>query len=580
MKARYQFLSAVLSAVVIVTSLTPTFAQGEEDEQWLTPNRYEPGFQGILVSDIVNSFQMYSRLEARSNYPAANSVYLCANSSAPNCDLAPSLNYNAVLGACSEVRINDCISGFKSIDSSQKISDAFFVAEVNPSHINRFKGDALLKIPEGAQPSIWNLSAAPHSGGIQYAVVSGLTGGTNRSSPTPPNQFYAYVIPVERVTTGFIGSIRDEFQFTYPQCVQKSPGAMGEARVGCRGNFDSGVGNPARKCVLMIENGPDCYVQRPFPSNFSFELNFKLKENLNGWLHGRLLDPTIAIESIPGSITNLSITAKPINVPIFYYGDTYQNLPQELREAYATKPNLSQGGSYGRICCEYQPDPNLRNSTSTPWSFGEDSIEEMKKWLKVAGDKSVAAPSTWSVRTLSSSSMNNSTSCFIGGSGFKGLVTTNATTYSDGPPKFVNNELQYRVASPHFSATGNENRGTYNLLIRSDVAKCLYGFSDKPIQATVMVTKSDGGTSNIATEVVTMNDGWLKLSAKNFTFSDPTIRIKLSQEISSPTQTPEANPSDPSKAIEKKKSITCIKGQKKKVITGTKPVCPSGFKKK
>lgn len=580
MKARYQFLSAVFCAVLIFTSLTPTFAQGEEDEQWLTPNRYEPGFQGILVSDIVNSFQMYSRLEAHSNNPAVNSVHLCANSSAPNCDTAPNLNYNAVLGACSELRINDCISGFKSIDSAQKISEAIFVGEVNPNHINRFKGDPLLKIPDGAQPSIWNLSAAPHVGGIQYAVVSGLTGGTNRSSPTPPNQFYAYVIPVERVTTGFIGSSRDEFQFTYPQCVQKSPGALGEARVGCRGNFDSGVGNPPRKCVLMIENGPDCYVQRPFPSNFSFELNFKLKENLTGWLHGRLLDPSITIESIPGSSTNISITAKPMNVPIFYYGDKYQNLPKELREAYATKPNLSQGGYYGRICCELNSDPNLRNSTSTPWSFGDDSIEEMKKWLKIAGDKSVAAPSTWSVRSLSPTSINNSTSCFIGGSGLKGLVTTNATTYSDGPPKFFNNELQYRVASPHFSSSGNENRGTYNLLIRSDVAKCLYGFSDKPIQATVMVTKSDGGTSNIATEIVTMKDGWLKLSAKNFTFSDPTIRIKLSQDrgMSDATSTPLTTA--PVKTVAKKISITCIKGQKRKVVTGTKPVCPSGYKKK
>jgi hypothetical protein len=580
MRTGFKLLSTIISLILLSASLSPAFGLESEDEQWLTPNRYEPGFQAILVSDIVNSFQMYSKLEAHTINSGRDSAYLCSSSSSSNCDSAQALNYNAVLGECSDARTTDCVSGLQSVDSSLKISDAIFQSEVNPNHINKFRGDSLLKIPDGAQPSIWNLPAARHAGGIQYAVVSGLAGGTFRNSPTPPTDFYAYLIPVERVTTGFIGSNLDGFSYTYPQCIQKSPGLFGEARIGCRGNFDTGVGNPARKCVLMIENGPDCYVQRPFPTDFSFKISFKLKESLNGWLHGRLLDPSISIENSSGSSTNITITAKPMNVPIFYYGDNYQNLPQELRDAYATKPNLSQGGSYGRICCEYQPDPNLRNSTSTPWSFGEDSIEEMKRWLKVAGDKSVAAPSTWSIRTLSSSSMNNSTSCFIGGSGLKGLVTTNATTYSDGPPKFVNNELQYRVASPHFSATGNENRGTYNLLIRSDVAKCLYGFSDKPIQATVMVTKSDGGTSNIATEVVTMNDGWLKLSAKNFTFSDPTIRIKLSQEISSSTQTPAANPSEPIKAVERKKSITCIKGQKKKVFTGTKPVCPSGFKKK
>lgn len=547
-----------------------------EDEQWLTPDRYEAGFQGILVSDIVNSFQMYSRLEAQSNIPVRGSAYLCKSSSAPNCDSAPDLNYNAVLGACSDLRTIDCISSLQSINPAGKTDDAVYVKEINSDHINRYLGDPSLKIPDSAEPSIWNLLSAPHVGGIQYAVISGLAGGTHRSSPTPPTDFYAYIIPVEKVTTGFIGTERDGFTFTYPQCIQKSPSELGQAQIGCRGNYDSGVGNPKRKCVLFIENGPDCYVQRPFPANFSYTLSFKLKENLNGWLHGRLLDPEISIKAQQGSNTNISISAKPINIPIFYYGDKYENLPQELKDAYAVKSNLSRGGSYGRICCEYNPDPKLRNATSTPWSYGEDSIDEMKKWLSIAGDKSVASPSTWSVRTLSSSSVGTTTRCFLEGDGLRGLVTTNATTYSDGPPKYIDSELQYRVASPHYSSTGIENRGSYNLLIKDDVAKCLYGFSDNPIRATVMVTKSDGDTSNVATELLSMKDGWLKLSAKNFTFSDPTIRIKLSQDAVVATPISLA----PTKVTLVKISITCVRGQKKKVVIGTKPVCPSGYKKK
>ena len=580
MKARYQFLSAVLSAVTIFTSLTPTFAQGEEDEQWLTPNRYEPGFQGIVISDSVISYQNYSLLTAISDKPAAGSVYLCSSTSSLNCESASNFKYNAILGACDAFRKFDCIESLLSSNRIGITAEATLDSEVNPDHINRYTGDSSLKIPDGAEPTIWNLPSAPHAGGIQYAVIAGLNGGSNRFSPTPPNSFYAYLFPVEKVTTGFIGTNLDGFSFTYPQCIQKSPGELGQARTGCRGNFDSGVGNPVRKCLLMIENGPDCYVQRPFPKDFSFKLSFKLKEKLNGWLHGRLLDPNISLENSTGASTNISITAKPLNVPIFYYGDSYKNLPQELKDAYATRPNLSGGGSYGRICCEYNPDPNIRNSTSTPWSFGDDSIDEMKMWLKVAGDKSVAAPSIWSIRTLSSGSVNSSNKCFSQGDGLKGLVTTNATTYSDGPPKLINDELQYRVASPHFSPTGNENRGSYNLLIRSDVAKCLYGFSDKPIQATVMVTKSDGDTSNVATELVTMNDGWLKLSAKNFTFSDPTIRIKLSQDPDLPAATSNPIKMAPISSEVKKIRITCVKGKNKKVLTGTKPVCPSGYKKK
>ena len=582
MKSRRSFYSLLLLTSLIFSSLTPAFSQVQEDEQWLTPNRYDVGFQGILISDIVNSFQLYSRLEARSNFPTNDSTYLCKSSTSPNCDLAPNLNYNAVLGACNDKRLTDCISGFQSKNPEGKIADAVFESELNRDHVNRFQGDATLKIPDAGEPSIWDLRSAPHVGGTKYAVVSGLSGGTTRTSPTVPIEFYAYVIPVEKVNTGVLGTNQDGFSFTYPQCIAKSPGELGQARVGCRGVNSFGVGTENTKCVLNIENGPDCYIQRPFPANFSYTLNLKLKENLNGWLHGRLLDPQISISEKPGDGTNISITAKPMNVPIFYYGDSFQNLPQSLQTAYATKGGLSQGGFSGRLCCEYQPDPKLRNATSTPWSFGEDSIDEMKLWLNVAQDKSVASPSAWSVRTLSPSSISSSSRCFAQGDGLKGLVTTNSTTYSDGPPKYVDGELQYRVASPHYSASGIENRGTYNLLIRSDVAKCLYGFSDKPIQATVMVTKSDGGTSNVATELISMSDGWLKLSAKNFTFSDPTIRIKLTQEVTAPVAAATPTPSilAPTKVVPKKISITCIKGKIKKVITGTKPVCPSGYKKK
>ena len=64
--------------------------------------------------------------------------------------------------------------------------------------------------------------------------------------------------------------------------------------------------------------------------------------------------------------------------------------------------------------------------------------------------------------------------------------------------------------------------------MRSDVARCLYGFSNAPLQATVTVTYG-GGEAKIATQNMTETDGWLKLNAAGFTFSAPTIRVKLSQ---------------------------------------------------
>ena len=67
----------------------------------------------------------------------------------------------------------------------------------------------------------------------------------------------------------------------------------------------------------------------------------------------------------------------------------------------------------------------------------------------------------------------------------------------------------------------------------------------------------------------------MRLFASNFTFSAPTIRVKLSQEkASSPAPSPKAPT-----AAQKKYSIYCAKNGVKRELNGTKPQCPKGYKK-
>jgi hypothetical protein len=73
------------------------------------------------------------------------------------------------------------------------------------------------------------------------------------------------------------------------------------------------------------------------------------------------------------------------------------------------------------------------------------------------------------------------------------------------------------------------------------------------------------GVNSVATTVVSEKDGWLKLGAYGFTFSSPTLRVKLSQDKAS---------------TKKNSTISCIKGKVTKKVTGLTPKCPKGFKKK
>ena len=146
--------------------------------------------------------------------------------------------------------------------------------------------------------------------------------------------------------------------------------------------------------------------------------------------------------------------------------------------------------------------------------------------------------------------------------------------YDGTAPKFVDGFLNYRVTGFHFAADGvTPNLGTYDLLMRSDAARCLYGFSNAPVSATVSITGADGAI-NVATTVVSERDGWLKMKAAGFTFSEKNIKLKITQaaEVENKVATPVA--------VVKKTTITCVKGKVTKKVTAVKPACPSGFKKK
>jgi hypothetical protein len=159
-------------------------------------------------------------------------------------------------------------------------------------------------------------------------------------------------------------------------------------------------------------------------------------------------------------------------------------------------------------------------------------------------------------------------------SGLAGLVTTNATIYDGSIPAFDSAEgvLNYQVAAPHYAADGSEFSGTYDLVMSSSVARCIYNFTSAPISASVSITTSDGGVQKVATTVLNERNGWLHLGAYGFGFSSPTLKVKLTQVAPTPSAT--------TKPALKKTTITCVKGKISKKVTAVKPKCPSGFKKK
>ena len=217
-------------------------------------------------------------------------------------------------------------------------------------------------------------------------------------------------------------------------------------------------------------------------------------------------------------------------------------------------------------------------------------MDQLKLWLPYVNDQASALLSYWSVRSLSQGEMQGSNSCFSDPNSITGIVTTNSTQYSAGPPSFDKSQgvLNYSVAAPHYTTTHDVFQGSYDLIMRSDVSRCVYGFSKAPIRATISVTSADGSPQT-ATTLLSESNGWLHLAANGFQFSSPSIQVKLSQDAPAPTPsatpvviatpTPAATVSPVAKAPTKT-TITCIKGKSTKSVAGIKPTCPMGYKRK
>jgi hypothetical protein len=222
-------------------------------------------------------------------------------------------------------------------------------------------------------------------------------------------------------------------------------------------------------------------------------------------------------------------------------------------------------------------------------------MKEFAMWLPIIKDTAAAAPTAWYFRNESG---NIGGQCVDAQSQITGLVTTNATVFVPGPPSFNESEgsLDYKVLAPHSLPDGSIFKGTYDLLISSALARCIYKFTNAPIKATVSVV-SDAGVTQVVTTTISEKDGFIRLSANGFTFSNPTIKVKLTQDVvvvPTPTPTPTSTPAPvvtevpaptptPSptvKAVVKKTTITCMKGKTAKKVTAIKPVCPTGYKKK
>ena len=552
--ARLIVVSAMLNLVLIFSMLPSNGAI------WSPSITTPPGSNLIgvnIVDSFFNSGENVSTLTAqgvpRINPDGTPNARLCTAIGVDPCN-KPDQTYvaNLLLPACKAANEQWCIENVSIRKKDEPVTKtATLIRQVDSALVANTPGDGL---PGGSSISLWRAEGMKNSGGADTYAVYVVLKATKFPGRGPVfDEFTAMVLPY---------SDKSGFQYERPFSEEMIL-PNGSIRIGTRGSAGECAWTETGRCGLMED----------FPEGVRASLTLRVSNQLTGWLMGRMADPLITVESFDVEQNKIAIDAEPVKVPKFYA------VTDRSKVTPAMMQNMPRNSDF----------TGVTNSRANE----QGAFVTIDNWKDVAKDTAAGLVSTWSATTIKS---GFGSQCLADTTKLLGVVTTNAMVYEGTAPAFMDGSLNYKVGGMHLNPDGSVFQGTYDLVMRKGTAQCLYGFTDAPISATVTIVdagKEERVQTSSLQELGTGNDKWLKLSARGFTFSSPTLKIKLNQE--KPVTTQPAQPAQPSsqagssqsassapavKAPAKRISISCVKGKLTRKVSGVAPKCPAGFKKK
>lgn len=476
---------------------------------------------------------------------------LCTGLNDPKC--AGNAEIYAMLPVCQSAAEINCIESLIVRSEGSNGGEAKHEKTIGQS---AFPAQPEIGLPAGSNISLWKVPSLKNVGlQSDFAVtvrVKLLKNGSNIRA----EEFSARVEPYTQTTTSQ-GPVR----------TVERVNPLGIVGI-------SGEGGDQEKNCIWIDGG-QCGQVVDFPKNSRVKLTIRIGNYLTAWLHGRFTDPNIKITSIDSNNNRLEMDAAPVKVPSATALVNADDAPSDIKNKFRDPSGYLPPGKIG-MYIEATQQGAMQNFLDFEKFFSKKSNKLVDTWSM----RSLRTPLN-SCQTRVASNVKEPLATLIG------VVATNSVTYESQPPAFTNGELKYKVAGLHYLADGTTVfQGRYDLLMRSEFARCLYGYTNAPVVAEVSVT-NEAGTSSVATTILREDAGWLMLGAYGFTFSAPTLSVKLNQEkiastpnpTPSPTATPAATTSQTLTNV-KKVSITCVKGKTTKKVTAVNPKCPVGFKKR
>ena len=495
------------------------------------------------------NFKSYISLEKQSAGQAgAGGAITCLTPDDPKCvsALADSsfqqIKYDVAMGSCDARQIAACVKSLTLVkeDGTKVKADPVtrIYSKTSPGWASTFNSKTNSGYPGSDGPWIWRINDGGKS--TDYLILGLVSALFNR-----PNGVSTWDASEKSLRLSI-----------YP--VKKFQSAMlveGAGETGC----------------LAVDTGV-CYQRIAFASNLRFALDLRIPKVITGWLNGRLEKPVAYTENYNDDYSELIVEASPLEE--IMTGKWLTNTGAVSRYLDESRRGLTAGVGKNLDIAGVDPDD-------------QSAVRYYSSMATLFNNTALTNSLTWRLNTTSSGAQSFATSCQKS-DGVQGIVTSNASVYEPGSPKWDGNEgaLAYKIAAPTYKPDGKtENVGRYAFTMRADLIKCVYGMEKLPAYANIEVKYDGSGEKKTATVALGSNKEWVNLHADNFMYTGapPTVSVKLdgwAKSTSAATKAPSnsGNQGAAPAPAAGKVTITCIKGSTKKLVTGVKPQCPSGYK--
>ena len=535
---------ATLFVAVAALFQFAAFPSNAGADQWVPNNGFNPNVMGV---NIVNTF--FNTGEGASHLTAlSGSVKFSPDSTAsmPNetlcsgltsigaCNFArPGVSMSGIilLPVCSSSSQTNCVSSMALGTSASTMQPGTFVSMTSGPTID---ADPTHGLPAGSTIGLWTDPVTNDGGTNTYATYAMLhVGYDSTANHYTLSSLSALIMPYKKVSGNY--QAPTVTQFTIPE--------NGRLAVGTNGSQDGCAWTGAGECGVLED----------FTAGTYASMGIRLSNQIGGWFQGRMQNPSLSVSSFNSQSNLITVTGQSVDVPELSVSVPTSSASAAIKSFFA---NVSGVGIQGL-------NANYSNAFTAVDAFRD-----------AANNSATAIVNVWSFGSYSSSG----NSCLSNTSSILGVVTTNSMVYSPTIPIFANGVLDYQVAGMHYLPDAKTPvGGVYDMVMADSVARCLYGFSNSPISATISISENSAGEKNVATTSVSDVGGWLHLAAYNFQFSNPTITAKLTQ-ASAPTTTTTVKKTTP---VVYKKVISCRWNKAPRAtfkVAAVKPVCPAGSK--